>query len=130
MGLPHKVKNTMPRDILVCFADLRSRQQLLLEACTKDFLMNGSSISVFPDLSVETLEACRQLCPVTSLLSKHNHRYRWVAHAKILMQHKGTSLLLADIDSGTQLLTDLGIEIPSDFPHLDTNTEHPVWKPF
>lgn len=73
---PRKAKNTMPRDILVDFADLRSRQHLLLEACTKGFLMHGTSkILVFPDLLVEMLEARCRLLPVTKLLSQHNHQY-------------------------------------------------------
>lgn len=55
-------KNIMPRDILVWFVDLRSRQQLLSEACTKDFLMHGSSkLFVFPDLSAEIVEALESI---------------------------------------------------------------------
>lgn len=129
LGPPRKAKNTTPRDILVRFADMRSRQRLLLEACTKDFLMHGTSkILVFSDLSAETLEARHRLRPVTMLLSKHNHHYRWVVYAKILVQHKGASYMATDIDSGAKLLSDLGVTLPPDFPSPVPGAEHPVWK--
>lgn len=82
----------------------------------------------FPDLSAETLEARRKMHPITLLLKKSNYKYCWVAYAKVLVQHKGSSLLAADLDSGASLLKELGIEIPADFPQTDTTVERPIWQ--
>lgn len=128
LGPPRKAKNSWPRDILVRFADLRTKNRLLAEARSRGFLLHGDSkIMVYPDLSAETLEARCRMRPVTSLLAKFNFKYRWVAYAKVLVQHKGTSLLAADLETGISLLKELGVEIPSDFPQPDQRVERPEW---
>lgn len=100
-----------------------------MAAKSKGYVPHGSrKILVFPDLSAETLEAHRKLRPVTSLLQKANIQYRWVAYAKILVQHKGSSFMASDLDSGAKLLEDLGVELPSDFHRPVDTTERPIWQ--
>lgn len=115
LGRPRRATNALPRDILICCSDLRTKQKILSLTRSKGQLSFLTyKIQVPHDLSSETLEARRKLRPLTSLLSKEKIRYRWQAFIKVQVVHKGVLLIVYDPDTAISMLENLGLDIPEE----------------
>lgn len=131
---PRAVKRpNFQRDIIVRFRDFRTRNKILKEANARgSFTFQDAKIAVFPDLSPETLQRRRDLRPITSCLQTANIPYRWVSHCRLSVMHQGKALQASDLDSGKDLLFNLGLPAP-DFPSATgspRSNRTPSWKRF
>lgn len=81
------------------------------------------------DLGIaETLELKLRLAPVTSLLNKAHIRYRWMAYTKLKVIYKGAAFQVEDLDTSLQLLKDISIDIPDDFPVEEKSDSRFKWQ--
>lgn len=130
LGPSKRAKSALPRDILICCSDLRTKQGILTFAREKGYLqLQDSKVTVLQDLSAETLEARCRLKPLTSLLATRKIRYRWAAYTKVQVVHKGVPILADDLVSGSQMLQALNIEVPSEFAAAESQSQEASWNP-
>lgn len=125
-------KSNIPRDIVVRFKDTRTRNKILKEANARGSLtFQESSISVFPDLSAETLQRRRDLKPITACLREAKVPYRWVAYHRLSVLHLGKAIQAVDMISGCELLSKIGIpppKLPTPTPDSADPTQQFTWK--
>lgn len=124
----NRKNNTNPRDIVVRFADERTRNKILKEANSRGSLTyQRTNISVFPDLSAETLQRRRELKPITANLREAKIPYRWISHYRLSVLHSGKAIQATDMASGCELLARIGI--PSQkIPTLPTDNDDSIQK--
>lgn len=124
-------RNNVPRDIIVRFKDSRTRNKVLKEANLRgSFTFHEGQVSVFPDLSTETLQRRRELRPITACLREAKIPYRWVSHYRLSVLHLGKVIQAADITSGHDLLTTLELSLPKTLPTNPSDTRNePPQKP-
>lgn len=126
-------RNNLPRDIIVRFKDARTRNKVLKEANVRGSLaFQETRVSVFPDLTAETLQKRRELKPITTCLREAKISYRWVSHYRLSVLHLGKVLQAADVPSGCELLTTLGLALPRSLlvtpaNSSDTPAQKPSW---
>lgn len=126
-------RNNLPRDIIVRFKDTRTRNKILKEANIRGSLTyQETQISVFPDLTAETLQKRRELKPITTCLREAKVPYRWVSHYHLSVSHLGKAIQATDVASGCILLTTLGLPLPKSLPETqkdaaDASTQKAPW---
>ncbi|KAL8207005.1 UNVERIFIED_CONTAM: hypothetical protein K2H54_039003 [Gekko kuhli] len=118
-------KRRGPRDILVQFADGRTRQRILKEAASRGFIpYKDSCVQVFPDVPQEALKIRKLLKDTTSRLQQENVRYRWLASGGLQVSHKGSTLQATDEETGRALLEALKLSEPMDISGRSAKRRH------
>lgn len=111
-----KAKNPakpFPRDIIVTFADVRVKNKILKVAKEQRFLPHkNDKVSVFLDLSPETLQKKRELKGIIAALNEANLRHRWATPLKLQIFHKGKSYFVKTEEEGYDILKGLNVPIP------------------
>lgn len=87
-------------------------------------------MSVFPDLTAETLQRRRELKPITARLRDAKVPYRWVSYYKLSVLHLGKPLQAVDLSSGRELLNTIGLSSLETLPDTpsDKNDQKPSWS--
>ncbi|XP_042326819.1 uncharacterized protein LOC121932302 [Sceloporus undulatus] len=67
----------LPRDIVLCFTSTRLKERCIQRNYKENLVIQGSQISIFKDLSLQTIKQRQQYKPLTALLQKKNINYRW-----------------------------------------------------
>ncbi|KAL8181274.1 UNVERIFIED_CONTAM: hypothetical protein K2H54_051621 [Gekko kuhli] len=125
MGPATNPKRKGPRDILVQFADSRTRQRLLKEAMGQGFIpYKDYRILAFPDVPQEALKIRRSLKETTARLQQENIRYRWLASGGLQVSHRGSTLQAMNEETGKALLETLKITEPMDTSGRSAKRRH------
>lgn len=109
---PCKQRNTLPRDIIVTFADFKIKNKILAIAREKGFLPHKTDrVQVFMDLTPEKLQKRKELKEITSTLNDINMRYRWATLLKLQI-HKGKTYIIRKEEEGYDVLKHLNDPVP------------------
>lgn len=113
MGKAKDTTKSLPRDIVATFADMRVRNKILSMAREKGFLNHkNDKISVFPDLTPETLQKKKELKEVIVALNEVNIRHRWANPLKLQVMNKGKTYYIKTEEEGYDLLKFLNVPVP------------------
>lgn len=113
LGSPKSPTRTFPRDIVVTFADIRVKNKIMAIAKEKGFLQhNNTKVSVFLDLTPETLQKKKELKEITTALTGANLRYRWATPLKLQISHKGKTYFVNTEEEGYEVLRQLNVATP------------------
>lgn len=104
IGNPYTFKAKGPRDIIMEFADYRTKKAVMDAARIEGgFKFNDSLILFFPDLPPETIQQRKSLRPFAQRLMEANIRYRWSPVGNLSVNSQGKLLQAYDFDSGVGL---------------------------
>lgn len=113
LGSAKLMTRTFPRDIIVTFADIRVKHKILNMAKEKGFLShNNDRVSVFLDLTPETLKKKKELKEITTALTEANLRFRWATPFKLQINHKGKTYFVKTEEEGYDVLKHLNVSTP------------------
>lgn len=113
LGPAKSPMKTFPWDVVVTFADIRVKNKIMAIAKERGFLQhNNTKISVFLDLTPETLQKKKELKAITTALSEANLRYRWATPLKLQINHKGKAYHVQTEEEGYDVLKLLNVSIP------------------
>lgn len=75
---PRSQSDQNPRDVICCLANFKLKEEILSKARAQDEIdFNGTSVSLYQDLSPQTLQQRRALRPLLTYLRDKNIQYRW-----------------------------------------------------
>lgn len=103
LGALNNPERKQPRDI-VRFADPCTRKKVLELTRTRSSLQyKGHHVSVFPDLSQEALQLCKDFKFLTAQLQKYNLCFKWFSLTRVCFFIKGKFYNFAYYGTGEDL---------------------------
>lgn len=110
LGRANNPARSLPRDVVFTFADIRTKNQVMEEARKKGYLLHHQDqVSVFQDLTPETLQKRKELKEIISSLREANIRHRWASPLKLQILHKGKSYFTQSEEEGYDILMYLNV---------------------
>lgn len=117
LGNPSFPRAKGPRDVLIEFADFRTKKAVMDAARQEGGLKhNDTLILFFPDLPPEALQQRKLLRPIAQKLIDAAIRYRWSPVGNLSVLFQGKLLQAYDLDSGIALLRALNLDPPAITP--------------
>lgn len=111
---PPHISEKLPRDIIAKIHFYEVKDQLMQYARRNSPLPDPlTGIVLYADLSQATILARKNLNSITKILRNHSMIYRSGFPTKILVEHKGTSYSINNLEQGLKILRSWGI-LPKD----------------
>ncbi|CAH2293807.1 Hypothetical predicted protein [Pelobates cultripes] len=110
---PAKAPDGVPRDLLISFQSLRSKQ--LVQAAVRDtpsYHFEGANLTFFNDLTRSTMVWRQSLHPVTQHLRNHKVAYRWGPGRKLTVLHDRKRIQLQQQSDAGKFFKALGLPTP------------------
>lgn len=107
---PSHISEKLPRDVIARIHFFEVKDQLMQFARRNSPLPDPyTGIILYADLSQATILARKNLNSITKILRNHSMIYKWGFPTKILVDHKGTSYSINNLEQGLKILRSWGI---------------------
>lgn len=113
IGRLHMPLRSQPRDVVVTFADIATKNRILDMAKDKGHLLfKDVRIQVFKDLAPKFLAKKQELKEILDIIRDAHLRHRWALPIKLQVLYKGQSYFIRSEEEGFDILQSLGIATP------------------
>ena len=122
--VPDLQKQKNPKDMVLCFACSKKKEEILKLAWTsKALLYKDCKKQIFQELAPETIRCWKESCPYTQHLQEEGVKYKWGFPFCLQVISDGVVLSATNKTGMEDLLQKLKTDLSIDMEHLDTAEE-------